>query len=191
MRIGYTSVLALAAFCASAVFAQDFRATITGRVLDSSGASVVGAQIVTTNVETGFTSRTESTSTGTYTLTALPPGNYTLTVEMAGFKKFVREGLQLEVQGRPQIDVTLEPGDVQTTVNVSGEAPLLETSNASRGGVITGRTLVDLPLNGVRAGGTRAGRQLHSSRSGVHVLANDGQCRILQLHLQWRPVPIE
>jgi hypothetical protein len=151
MRIGYTSVLALAAFCASAVFAQDFRATITGRVLDSSGASVVGAQIVTTNVETGFTSRTESTSTGTYTLTALPPGNYTLTVEMAGFKKFVREGLQLEVQGRPQIDVTLEPGDVQTTVNVSGEAPLLETSNASRGGVITGRTLVDLPLNGRNA----------------------------------------
>jgi len=131
--------------------AQDFRAVISGRVSDSSGASVPGARILVTNIETGAESSGVANDGGSYTITALPPGRYRLSAEFPGFKKFVREGLTLEVQARPQLDITLEPGDVQSTINVSSEAPLLETASASRGGVITGRTLVDLPLNGRNA----------------------------------------
>ncbi len=140
-------MLALCAFLS----AQDFRATLSGRVADTSGGAVVGVRVTATNVENGIATATVTKEGGTYTITALPPGRYSLSAEFAGFKKFVRDGLTLDVQARPQIDITLEPGDVQSTVSVTGEAPLLETNSASRGGVITGRTLVDLPLNGRNA----------------------------------------
>ncbi|MBC8164308.1 MAG: carboxypeptidase regulatory-like domain-containing protein, partial [Bryobacteraceae bacterium] len=136
---------------AALVAAQDFRATLNGRVSDTSGGAVVGVRLAATNMETGQVSTGVTNDIGNYTITALPPGRYSLTAESVGFKKFVRDGLTLEVQARPQIDITLEPGDVQSTVNVTAEAPLLETNSASRGGVITGRTLVDLPLNGRNA----------------------------------------
>jgi hypothetical protein len=131
--------------------AQDFRAIISGRVSDTSGAVVPGARVSVTNVESGAVSFSVSNDSGSYTIPALPPGRYKLSAEFTGFKKFVREGLTLEVQGRPQLDITLESGDIQSTVSVTSEAPLLETSSASRGGVISGRTLVDLPLNGRNA----------------------------------------
>lgn len=131
--------------------AQDFRATITGRITDSSDAPVPNAKVAATNVETGVVSATTSNDSGLYSIPSLPPGRYTITAEFTGFKRFIREGLTLEVQARPQIDIRLEAGDVQSSIQVTGEAPLLETSSASRGGVITGRTLVDLPLNGRNA----------------------------------------
>ena len=147
MKCGFTLFLCLAALAR----AQDFRATVAGRVLDSSGGTVPGVRVTATNVESGASSFSLSNEIGSYTITALPPGRYTLSAEFAGFKKFVRSGLTLEVQARPQIDITMEAGDVQSTVSVTSEAPLLETNSASRGGVITGRTLVDLPLNGRNA----------------------------------------
>lgn len=142
--------LSVLLFCFG-LMAQDFRATITGRVTDTSGAVIPEAKIVATNIETGATASTVSTESGDYTIPALPPGPYKLEAEVTGFKRYVRQGITLEVQSRPQIDMTLEPGDVATSVSVTAEAPLLETSSASRGGVISGRTLVDLPLNGRNA----------------------------------------
>lgn len=143
--------LVLVCAAMAAALAQDFRATVQGRVTDQSGAVVRGARIAAVNSETGSSYATESNDTGAYSLPALPPGRYTLSVELTGFKRFVREGLVLELQARPQVDVVLEPGDVTSSVSVTAEAPLLETSSASRGGVITGQTLVDLPLNGRNA----------------------------------------
>lgn len=141
-------LLCIAALC---LVAQDFRATVSGRVSDTSDAPVPNVRVTITNVETGVALSATSNDSGLYILTALPPGRYTLNAEFTGFKRFIREGLTLEVQGRPQIDIRLEAGDVQSSIQVTGEAPLLETSTASRGGVITGRTLVDLPLNGRNA----------------------------------------
>lgn len=130
---------------------QDFRAILSGRVSDTSGASVPGARVTMTNVESGAASFSLANESGSYTITSLPPGRYRLTAEFKGFKKYVQEGLTLEVQARPQVDVVLETGDIQSTISVTSETPLLETSSASRGGVISGRTLVDLPLNGRNA----------------------------------------
>ncbi len=144
-------LISLSLCLAALAAAQDFRAVITGRVSDSSDAPVPNVRVTATNVETGLANVSLSNDSGNYTITSLPPGRYTLTAEFTGFKRFIREGLTLEVQARPQLDIRLEPGDVQTSISVTSEAPLLETSSASRGGVITGRTLVDLPLNGRNA----------------------------------------
>ena len=131
--------------------AQDFRATISGQIKDVSGAGVPAAKIVATEVKTSAVHTTESSDSGGYTLASLAPGAYKLEVESSGFRRYIRTGIKLQVQERATVDVTLEPGDVQTSVNVNADASLLETSTASRGGVITGRTIVDLPLNGRNA----------------------------------------
>jgi hypothetical protein len=131
--------------------AQDFRASIVGRVTDASGAVAPNARVTAIHVETGFATRTESTGTGDYTLTGLAPGTYRLEVELKGFKKYLQEGIVLAIQARPTLDVVLEPGEITTSVTVSADASQLEVSTASRGELISGKTLVDLPLNGRNA----------------------------------------
>ena len=134
-----------------ALYAQEFRATVSGRVSDASGAAVVGAKIVVTNLATSAVNRAASSESGDYVIPALSPGRYKLEVEASGFKKAIRDNLTLEVLARPTIDVTLEPGAVTESITVTADASRLETADASRGEVISGRTLVDLPLNGRNA----------------------------------------
>src|SRR5436189_5443271 len=113
MRRNFVVVLAAATLLlAGSLVAQEFRAAIVGRVTDSSGAVIAGATVAATHVETGAAYRTGSTRDGSYLLLSLPPGAYRLEVSFAGFRKYVREGLTLELQQRPTVDVTLEPGDV-------------------------------------------------------------------------------
>ena len=133
------------------LYAQEFRATVSGRVSDASGAAVVGANIVVTNLATSAANRAVSSDSGDYVIPALSPGRYKLEVEASGFKKAVRDNLTLEVLARPTIDVSLEPGAVTESITVTTDATRLETADASRGEVISGRTLVDLPLNGRNA----------------------------------------
>lgn len=133
------------------IAAQEFRATINGRVSDASGAAVVGAQVIVINLDTNAVNRAVSSDSGDYVIPALQPGRYRLEVEASGFKKAVRDNLTLEVLARPTIDVAMEPGALTDTITVTADASRLETADASRGEVITGRTLVDLPLNGRNA----------------------------------------
>jgi hypothetical protein len=143
----------LTMFCLLSVcaLAQEFRATVSGRVSDASGAAVVGAQVIVTNLATNAANRAISSESGDYVIPALQPGRYKLEIEASGFKKAIRDNLTLEVLARPTIDVTLEPGAVTESITVTTDATRLETADASRGEVITGRTLVDLPLNGRNA----------------------------------------
>jgi hypothetical protein len=83
---------------------------------------------------------------GTYTLSYLLPGTYTLSAEAQGFKKLVRQGIELRVSDRLSIDLPLEVGAVQDTVSVTAETPLLETSTATTGQVIDRRRIAELPL---------------------------------------------
>lgn len=133
------------------VVAQDFRAALSGQVTDTSGSPVSGAKVTATNLETNIANATQSNASGNFSIPALPPGRYQLTAEMVGFRRWLRTDLTLEVQARVQVDIQLEIGDAKTTLEVSGDYPLLETASANRGGVITGQTLVDLPLNGRNA----------------------------------------
>ncbi len=130
-----------------AVWAQEFRGTISGHVFDSSGAGVPNATIQAINVATNETTTATSTAAGTYTVPLLRPGQYKITVTAQGFKQFVRENLVVEVGRILGVDITLEVGQVNESVTVSAEAALLETQTASRGGVVNTTQVAELPLN--------------------------------------------
>ena len=128
--------------------AQQGRGTILGTVTDSSGAAVANAAVTVTSRATNQTIETRTTSDGLFQASNLAVGEYTLTVEQPGFRKVVRSGLQLQVDQRAQIDVRLEVGQVTETIEVQGEAPLVDTSNTSIGKVVDQKRVAELPLNG-------------------------------------------
>ena len=134
--------------CPIATYAQQDTATITGEVKDASGALVPSAAITVTNIGTNITVTTSTNEEGTYTVTSLRPGDYTVTVEKTGFSKSLRSGVNLQVNQFARIDVTLQAGQVSETIEVASGAPLLETETSSRGSVIDGKKIVELPLNG-------------------------------------------
>ncbi len=128
-----------------AAFAQEFRATVTGRVTDSSGATIPGATVVVANIQTGEIGSAVSTSTGVYTLPFLKPGLYTLSAELTGFKKFTLKQLELEVGQTATINIRLELGALTEIITVEAEA--VDTTRADRGQVIDNRRITEIPLN--------------------------------------------
>jgi Carboxypeptidase regulatory-like domain len=115
--------------CSVAAFAQGDRGTITGTVTDPTGAVVPNANIQITNSDTSSVYKVATTSTGNYTLANLPVGSYVLTVDAAGFKKFERPGLVVQVAETVRVDAVLQVGASTDTVTVSAEAPLLKTES--------------------------------------------------------------
>jgi hypothetical protein len=111
------------------VYAQSDRGTITGTIADPAGAVIAGAAIEARNTATSAVYPVQSSATGNYTIAQLPVGAYDLTVSVAGFKKFVRTGLVVEVAGTLRIDATLEVGAASESVTVQAEAPLLKTES--------------------------------------------------------------
>jgi hypothetical protein len=128
--------------------AQPAGAEITGEVRDPQGAAVAGGSVSAAEIQTGLSSTTATTPTGTYTLTNLRPGVYRLTIEASGFKRVVREGIRLATGERVRMDIALEVGGISESIHVTGDAPLLRTDTATLGQVIQNRAIVDLPLNG-------------------------------------------
>jgi hypothetical protein len=140
-------------FCLSLLtvgaYGQAANGTITGTVTDPAGAIVAGAAVEVQNTETGQLVQTVSTNTGAYTVTPLPVGSYSVTVTVAGFKKYVRTGLSLAAAQTLGIDVTLEVGGTNESVTVSAEASLLKTESGDVAHNITLNQLDNLPILGV------------------------------------------
>ena len=113
----------------SAAFAQTDRGTITGTVTDPTGAVVANASIEAKNSATSQTYTAGSTGTGNFTLSNLPAGTYELDVTSAGFKKYARPGVTVQVAETTRADATLEVGATSDTVTVNAEAPLLKTES--------------------------------------------------------------
>ncbi|MGH9675132.1 MAG: carboxypeptidase regulatory-like domain-containing protein, partial [Bryobacteraceae bacterium] len=128
--------------------AQEFRGTITGRVVDAQQGVVVGAKISATNADTGARFETVTGGDGQYTLPFLQPGEYRITAEAQGFKRYIREGVRVVTNDRRALDINLELGQIAETVTVTAETSLLETSSASLGQVITARQIENMPMNG-------------------------------------------
>ena len=126
--------------------AQESRGTITGRVVDSTGAVVAGAEVRAVNRETGANSAVKSNESGNYTVPFLTPGTYDLTADFAGFKRIERQGVQVRVNDVLNIDFSLQIGNTTDTVEVKAGAPLLETSSVSLGQVVEERQIKDLPI---------------------------------------------
>jgi hypothetical protein len=135
-----------ALFLASAAFAQTDRGTITGTVLDQTGAVVANASIEAKSAATSETYKAGSTGTGNYTLSNLPAGTYDLSVTSAGFKKYVRPGVTVQVAETLRADATLEVGATTDTVTVNAEAPLLKTESGELSHQIDYKEANDLPL---------------------------------------------
>ncbi len=133
---------------AAAALAQTSSATLTGTVRDSSGAVLPGVSITVTNTARNTSQSTISNETGNYVIPALNPGTYSVSAEITGFKKFLQEGIVLQVNQVARIDISLQVGQIADTVQVSASAPLLEADTSSRGSVIDQKKIVDLPLNG-------------------------------------------
>src|ERR1700742_3617264 len=126
---------------ASTIYAQGNSGTITGTVSDPEGAVVASAAIEAKRVETSAVFTAASSSTGNYTLSQLPTGTYELTVNVPGFKKFVRQNLVLPVAQTLRIDATLDVGSNTETVTVAAAAPLLKTESGELSHNVTNHTM--------------------------------------------------
>jgi hypothetical protein len=140
-------LVALAALSRPAA-AQLPTATILGVVKDSSGAVVPDTALTARNVETGQTRTTVSAADGSYRFSALPVGAYEVRAEHPGFQTAVRSGLTLSVTQEAVVNFSLQVGAVTETVSVTAEAPLVNTTSGSLGGLVGEQTVADLPLNG-------------------------------------------
>jgi hypothetical protein len=134
-------------FLAVSAGAQTTNATLSGTVVDPAGARVPNAQITAQNVQTGVLLTNITNDAGVYVFPSIQPGLYRLTAELAGFRKYVLNGVNVDVSARMTINIPLEVAATQETVEVSAppESPLA-ASTASVGGVINGRLIQELPL---------------------------------------------
>ena len=123
-------------------------ATILGTVKDASGAVVPGASLTARSTETGQTRTVVSAGDGSYRFSGLPVGGYEVRVEQSGFQTAVRSGLTLAVAQEAVVNFSLEVGAVTQTVAVTAEAPLVNTTSGTLGGLVSEQRVADLPLNG-------------------------------------------
>jgi Carboxypeptidase regulatory-like domain/TonB-dependent Receptor Plug Domain len=129
--------------------AQTFRGTILGTVTDPSGAVLPGAKVTVKNTGTGIERTTETSADGSYALSELPIGTYSVTVTQTGFDTFIATGVTVDVAGERRVDAALKTGQISTKVEVSGDLlPQVETTSAELGGTLTADTIEALPVNG-------------------------------------------
>ncbi len=180
-------VLALAVFCAGALSAQTTFATITGTVTDTTAAVVPNVTVTATHLLTNTQTTAQSNEVGVYTLAQLKEGEYTLRVRAVGFKEFVAQKIVLVARDYRRVDVRLEVGAVETAVEVSAGATLIETDTARISDSKHASGLKTLPLNTrglwdflglspnvLQAGGGSASRRFAGSRVNQSDASIDG-----------------
>ena len=146
MRLALFSLpLILTVFSASA---QDPRGAITGTLMDSSDAAIPRVSVRAVNSETGVAASAVSNASGQYQLPFLPPGQYKVTAELTGFKRFVRDKIEVRVGDSVDLPIRLEIGAVSETIDVTATTPLLDTTTSSLGQVIDQRRIMELPQRG-------------------------------------------
>src|SRR5512139_868442 len=123
-------------------------AQISGTVRDQSGAVLPGVKITATQVDTGASRSTTTTTTGFYVLPSLPLGPYRLEASLAGFRTFAQTGIVLQVGSNPVIDVKMDVGQIEQTVEVKADATPVDTRSLGVGTVIETQRVLDLPING-------------------------------------------
>jgi hypothetical protein len=129
------------------IWGQELRtATLVGNVTDASGAVVPNAAITMTNVDTQVTTRGLTNGDGAYYLPFLNTGNYRLTIDVPGFKKYERSGLILNAGENPRVDVSLEVGAAGETISVTAAAPLLATDSVVVGSITDAKEIHDTPI---------------------------------------------
>src|SRR6266850_6728511 len=146
----FTFVVAilLLTMSAPAGWGQRVYGTIAGTATDASGAAVAEATVALTNLENGGKQSMTTDTSGNYTFVNIQPGRYKLESEKAGFKKFVREPIIVQIESGLRVDISLVVGAQTETVEVTSEVPLLQPETNSLGQVVEQRSVTELPLNG-------------------------------------------
>ena len=148
MRNTIVAVGMLLSLFAGSLLGQTSTGGLSGTVTDPAGAMIAGARLVLTNLETNDSRRGESNEIGFYSFPALPPGRYKIELEHAGFKRFVQEPIQIQVQQFVTLDPRLEVGQSTQTVEVTGQTALLDAQTSSLSQVVENKQVTELPLNG-------------------------------------------
>jgi hypothetical protein len=144
-RAAAVLLAAVACFGSGAVWAQEVRATLGGRVKDAQGALVPGAAVTVVSDDTAVETRTQSNGQGNWAVEFLLPGKYHFAIAAAGFKTTERAGIELQAADNKQIDVTLEVGSAAQSVVVTEEAPLIDSTSAVSGTVVTSDEILEMP----------------------------------------------
>jgi len=131
----------------STVYAQQITGSITGSVVDSSGAAIVGASVKLTNTGTAFVQTTTTDASGNFQFLLLQPGTYLIEGSNPGFKMFRRDGIIVEADRSLGVPITLDVGQTSETVEVVGGTPLLEPNSSEVGTTVDSQKVMDLPLN--------------------------------------------
>src|SRR5579864_2435964 len=153
MKTNATKILVLVLmFALGLVFSAPLRAqvsgaTLTGTIKDAQGGAVVNAKISARNNATGVTSETTTNASGSYSIVNLLPGDYTVSMSSTGFKTTTSK-VTLSVGSTQELSTALAVGEITQTVEVTGAAPTVETTNATLSGEVVGEQIVTLPLNG-------------------------------------------
>ena len=148
-RLDGRSVLLAASFCfalAGTAAAQAVRGTLLGTVQDAQGAPVPGVTVTATETQTNVARTALTNSSGNYVFANLKDGLYRVETTLSGFKRFSRDGVEVKVNSTVRVDVALEVGAMEETVEVIQEAPPLQTDRADTGRTIEGRQVTELPL---------------------------------------------
>ena len=145
----FSTCTGLALFlCAASGLKGQTTGTISGVVTDPTGATVPDARVTATLVQQNISRIAQSNAEGHYIFNALPPGEYRLAVEKAGFQRLVRTDLTLAVNQNLRVDLSMRLGEVSQMVEVSATAPLVDTRSPALSGLVDDQRVVDLPLNG-------------------------------------------
>ena len=144
------ALLTVLAFIAPApvLLAQTDQGTITGVVQDPTGAAIANANVTLSNVDTGLVLKSTADGGGVYVFSPIKIGNYKVTAGAPGFGTTTETNLQLSIQQRLNVVITLKPGAAVETVNVTTETPLMQTQEGSVGQTMDTRTINSVPLNG-------------------------------------------
>lgn len=172
-----TRVAVLAVLCAAGsatLFAQLQSGRIVGTVYDPQHAGIPGASVTVTNLATNLARTVVTDAEGNYVITPLDPGTYSVTAEVPGFQKTMRDRLDLTVGQAARVEMTLNLSSLSTEVLVTGEAPLLNTESATLSQVISNQQIVDMPLNG------RSFFELARLTSGVALLPPTGNVQTVR-----------
>src|SRR5919106_3730576 len=139
--------IALVLTLSTSAFAQTFTGGVRGTVTDAGGV-IPGVTVTLVNEGTNASRETVSNEQGAYDFSAVNPGTYTVKATLSGFKAYENRGIRIGTQQFVTLDIRLEVGQLQETITVTGEAPLIDTSNASTGSVINSQQLSTLPSGG-------------------------------------------
>jgi hypothetical protein len=143
----WLAVASVCLMCSTLLLAQSTGGRILGRVADQSGAVLAGVKVTATNDATGVGRDTTTNASGDYVFPEVPVGTYTLSFDQTGFKTILRKGVTLDLNQVITLNMTMQIGQTKETVEVTSEAPLVDTTTTQLGAVVNDRSVSTLPLN--------------------------------------------